>query len=191
MSELLDNEIYTLYYHRYPYPFRFGCYLALLRSLTIKHLVAQLYPQSQLNHQTYKRLMRTRQLIRTLIYFGLESDKGQTAISTINRAHQNVIGNNDDYLYVLSSFFLEPFRWNSSFQKKIISTQDQQKVVDFWCSVGEQMSIKDLFTDTNSWLVFQQQYESEYMGYSDEGSELAARSIDELIKQAILSVYAT
>ena len=184
MSELIDNEIHTIYYHRYPYPFRFGSYLALLRSLTIKPLVTQLYPQTQLNHQTYERLMRTRQLIRTLIYFGLKSDKGQTAIATINRAHQAVIANNDDYLYVLSTFFLEPFRWNTSFQKQIISTQDQQKVVDFWCAVGEQMPIKGLFTDTNTWLVFQQQYESEYMGYSDEGSELATRSIDELIKQA-------
>ena len=177
MSELIDNEIHTIYYHRHPYPFRFGSYLALLRSLTIKPLVIQLYPQSKLTHQTYERLMRTRQLIRTLIYFGLESDKGQTAIASINQAHKTVIANNDDYLYILSTFFLELFRWNTSFQKQIISTQDQQQVVNFWCSVGEQMSIKDLFTNTCDWLVFQQQYESEYMGYSDEGSELAGSTL--------------
>ncbi|WP_171900382.1 hypothetical protein [Candidatus Marithrix sp. Canyon 246] len=59
--------------------------------------------------------MRTRQLIRTLIYFGLDSEKGQQAIATINHAHRSVKANNDDYRYVLSTFFLEPFRWNSHF----------------------------------------------------------------------------
>ncbi len=180
----MPNQIYTIYYLRYPHPFRFGSYLAILRSLTIKPLVTQLYRHSQLSHQTYDRLMRTRKLIRTLIYFGLDSEKGQQAIATINHAHRSVKANNDDYRYVLSTFFLEPFRWNSHFQKQDISSEDQQKVIDFWCEVGQQMSIYDLFTTLQDWQTFQRDYEAEYMGYSDEGNELAIRSIEKLVKQA-------
>jgi len=178
------NEIYTLYYIRYPYPFRFGSYLAILRSLTIKPLIMQLYQHSQLNHQTYDRLMRTRQLIRTLIYFGLDSEKGQQAIATINHAHRFVQADNDDYLYVLSTFFLEPFRWNSHFEKNPILPQDQQIVIDFWRNVGQRMSIKHTFTALEDWQAFQQRYETEHMGYSDQGHELAIRSIEKLAKQA-------
>jgi hypothetical protein len=67
----MPNQIYTIYYLRYP--FRFGSYLAILRSLTIKPLVTQLYRHSQLSHHTY--------------------------------AHRSVKANNDDYRYVLSTFF--------------------------------------------------------------------------------------
>ena len=184
MSQNPDNDIYNIYYRRYPYAFRFGSYLALVRSLTIRPLVSQLYQHSQLSNQTYERLMRTRQLIRTLIYFGLESEKGQAAITTINQAHQTVVADNDDYLYILSCFFLEPFRWNNDYQKQMISTQEQQTIVDFWCEIGQQMSIKNLLSNPQDWLAFQQQYESEHMDYSDEGHELAMRSIDKLVKQA-------
>ena len=48
MSQKLNNEIYNIYYRRYPYAFRFGSYLALVRSLTIRPLVSQLYQHSQL-----------------------------------------------------------------------------------------------------------------------------------------------
>ena len=184
MSPQPNNEIYAIYYKRYPYPFRFGSYLAILRSLMIKPLVTQLYQHSRLNNQMYARLLRTRQLIRHLIYFGLESEKGQNAIAMINHAHRSVVANNDDYRYVLSTFFLEPFRWNLAFEKHVIAQQDQQQIVDFWCEVGERMFIRDLHTDTASWLEFQQAYEAEYRGYTEEGHDLAVRSIQELIQQS-------
>jgi hypothetical protein len=46
------------------------------------------------------------------------------------------------------------------------------------------MSIYDLFTTLQDWQTFQRDYEVEYMGYSDEGNELAIRSIEKLVKQA-------
>jgi hypothetical protein len=128
--------------------------------------------------------MRTRQLIRTLIYFGLDSEKGQHAIATINHAHRFVQAENDDYLYVLSTFFLEPLRWNAAFEKQLISPQDQQTVIDFWCEVGEKMSIKHRFNTLADWQTFQREYEDNYMGYSEQGHKLAIRSIEELVKQA-------
>ena len=129
MSELIDNEIHTIYYHRHPYPFRFGSYLALLRSLTIKPLVIQLYPQSKLTHQTYERLMRTRQLIRTLIYFGLESDKGQTAIDSINQAHKTVIANNDDISIFYQPSFLNRFAGTPAFRSKLFQHKINSKLL--------------------------------------------------------------
>lgn len=184
MPEQPDNEIYAIYYKRYPYPFRFGSYLAILRTLMIKPLVTQLYDYSRLNNQMYARLLRTRQLIRHLIYFGLDSEKGQKSIAMINHAHRSVVANNDDYRYVLSTFFLEPFRWNTAFEKKAITPDDQQQVVDFWCKVGERMFITDLYTETSAWLEFQQAYEADYSNYTEQGHDLAVRSIQELIKQS-------
>ena len=56
--------------------------------------------------------------------------------------------------------------------------------MDFWCAVGEQMSIKNLLSNAQDWLIFQQQYEAEFMSYDEVAHELAIRSIDELVKQS-------
>ena len=82
-----NTSIYQIYYQRYPYPFRFGSYHALLRSLTIHSLVNRLYKSSRLSQQTYERLMRTRQLIRSLIYYDADSSEVKNAIASINQAH--------------------------------------------------------------------------------------------------------
>lgn len=180
-----SNPIFDIYYIRYPYPFRFGSYHAILRALSIAFLVKRLYKDSRLSQQTYQRLLRTRHLIRALIYFGQQSTEAAQAIDSINQAHANVDAANDDYLYVLSTFFLEPLRWNRAYGHSEISNEDLDHVVNFWCQIGCRMGIEDLPSDIEQWWKFQAEYENLHMAYSQQGQELATRSIVELCKQAI------
>jgi len=180
-----ENEIYDIYYRRHPYPFRFGSYLAILRSLTIANLVERLYQDSRLSNETYQRLLRTRQLIRTLIYYGSESVEAQRAIDTINQAHANVVATNEDYLYVLSTFFLEPLRWNQAYGKTPIDEQDTLLVIKFWSDIGSRMHIQNIPTGLDQWRQFQQDYENRFSEYSTAGNRLAMSSINELCRQAI------
>ena len=180
-----ENIIYDIYYKRYPYAFRFGSYHAILRSLTIAKLVDRLYVNSRLSQQTYDRLFRTRQLIRTLILYGPNSPQSKAVINVINHSHKTVNADNEDFLYVLSSFFLEPLRWNSVYGTISVSHEDTRELILFWRNIGYQLNIRDLFDNFNDWTEFQSDYERRYMKYSDYGHQLAIKSIDELCLQAI------
>ena len=180
----MNKDIYRIYYIDYPYPFRFGSYQAILRSLTVKDLVLRLFQDSKLNNQTYERLLRTRQLICSLIFHGIDHESGQKAIKIINRAHSNVVVTNEDYLYVLSTFFLEPFEWDACFGKSQISTEDKQIVVNFWQEIGEAMHLSNFPEDLVAWHVFQEAYEKKYMGFSEAGRDIATQSIVDFSRQA-------
>jgi len=180
-----DNPIYDIYYRHHPYLFRFGSYHAIVRSLTIHGLVNRLYQSSKLNQQTYDRLLRTRQLIRTLIYYGEESVEADEAIQQINEAHGPVVASNDDFLYVLSTFFLEPIRWNNLYGNQSIDHKDVKLIIDFWCRIGKKMHINDFPKNLDDWWEFQSNYEKQFMGYSAAGKNLAKQSLKQLCKQAV------
>lgn len=176
---MTQNKIQQIYYSECPLAFRFGSYLALFRPMTIAHLVARLYDFSDLHHQTFHRLSITRTLIRELIEYGVDSEQGQNAIRHMNKKHAVLEQDNDAFRYVLSCFFLEPFRWNLHFENKVLSVEQKQLIIDFWCEVGERMQISDLLNSEAEWLAFQNEYESRYMLFSTQGQRLAKLSLYE------------
>jgi len=180
-----NSPIYQIYYQRYPLAFRFGSYHALIRALTIRHLVQRLYRHSALHEQTFTRLQRTRDLIRQLIYFDQYSNEYKQAIKQINQAHQGVNANNEDFLYVLSTFFLEPIRWNQQYERRSITDNDKQLLIDFWCNVATEMHINQLPESLSDWENYQKSYESHHQSYSSEGQHIALESLQQVPKLAL------
>ena len=174
-----NTPIYTLYYRDYPLAFRLGSYLALFRPMAMAHMVDALYDTSCLTEQTFHRLQSTRLLVKQLIKFGTASDEGTRVIEHMNRAHAHVVANNDAYRYVLCCFFLEPFRWNATFDPHHLNNDQKQLIINFWCEVGRGMGITELLANENDWLAFQSAYESAYMKPSIKGEQLALKSLME------------
>lgn len=171
--------IHKTYYQDFPLSFRLGSYLALFRPMTIPHLAEHLYDTSRMTEQTFHRLQTTRLLIKQLVTHGTDSDKGRHVIEHMNKAHANVVADNDGYRYVLCCFFLEPFRWNRCFDSHSMDDACKQLVVDFWCQIGRGMGIGDLLADEAGWLEFQREYETAFMGASEKGALLAYKSLME------------
>ena len=182
--KMVDNTVYQIYYHKFPLAFRFGSYHALFRPMTIDHLTDHLYDISSLRDQTYQRLQSTRLLIKRLIEFGTDSPEGTQVIAHMNRAHEKVIADNDAYRYVLCCFFLEPFRWNQRYEKKRISAEDKQTIINFWNAIGEKMGIKELCSNEAAWMAFQKSYETQFLASSENGRRLAKQAIEETPKLA-------
>ncbi len=181
---LAHSMVYQLYYHKFPLAFRMGSYQALLRPMAIAHLVEHLYDNSRLTHETYHRLQSTRLLIKQLVEFGVHSEQGKQVIEHINQAHRHVAADNDAYRYVLSCFFLEPFRWNHHHGKHPMQPHHKQTIIDFWCAIGEQMNIKSLPDNEHDWQQFQKEYEQQYMGTTPQGCALARKALVETPKLA-------
>ena len=185
LRSMHGNPIADLYYRRHHWDFRLGTYLGLLRTMSIRDMVAHLYSSSLLKTQTFTRLKRTRELIATLIVDGLDSARGQEALRRIQRAHQGVQASNDEYRYVLSVFFLEPLRFNELYGKKLFSEPDRKLLLEFWLQVGERLQIGELLPSLHGWLEFQRQFEAEHQGFTEQGGALARVSLDEVVRLVI------
>ena len=178
-------DIQTLYYDKYRASFRLGTYLALLKTMSIAHLVVNLYGDTRLNRQTFERLGKTRDFIRTLIKTGINSQASQQAFAHMNRVHSGLPASQDDFVYVLSCFILEPIHFRAVFRKKPLSDNECIVLIRFWQEVGRNMNLMHLPGSLNDWLSFQRDYEAKYQLYSQEGSDLARKSLNEVVKLSL------
>jgi hypothetical protein len=179
------NAIVDLYYRRHPWDFRLGTYLGLLRTMGIADMVARLYQGSLLQSETFDRLKRTRELIKTLILEGLDSEAASAAFARMAAKHRGVSANNDEYRYVLSVFFLEPLRFNARYGQTPISESERDLLLAFWLGVGTRMRISDLPTSYAAWQTFQVDYERSHQGPTPEGRALARTSLYEVVRLVI------
>jgi hypothetical protein len=179
------DAITALYYARHPWDFRLGTYLGLLRTMGIADMVARLYHGSLLQSETFERLQRTRNLIKTLILDGIDSASGAAAFARMAAKHRAVDASNDEYRYVLSVFFLEPLRFNERFGFARFSQSDLTLLLDFWLQVGARMRIDGLLPTIEAWSQFQTDYERAHQGPTPEGRALARASLYEVVKLVI------
>ena len=182
MAANLENPIFRMYYKKHRLSFKLGSYHALLRTLIIGHNVEQMYSVSSLKDDTFHRLQRTREVIKQLIIFGIQSPEGKDAIDRLNHVHKRLTVDNDAFRYVLSCFFLEPLRWNRLYSRHPLIREDQAHLVDFWIDVGKAMGIKNVDLSLPQWEAFQVQYESRFKRRSVLSKELAQKSIQEVVK---------
>jgi hypothetical protein len=180
-----NDAIVELYYQRHPWDFRLGTYLGLLRTMGIADMVGRLYRGSLLKTETFNRLKRTRELLKTLILEGLDSEAGTAALARMATKHRGVTASNDEYRYVLSVFFLEPVRFNERFGQARMAQHDRNLLFSFWMQVGARMGIEDLLPSLAAWQRFQSDYEAAHQGPTAEGKALARSSLYEVVRLVI------
>ncbi|MFT3928596.1 MAG: oxygenase MpaB family protein [Myxococcales bacterium] len=180
-----QSPIVELYYQRHAWDFRLGTYLGLLRTMGIAGMVSRLYAGSLLQSETFQRLQRTRELIKTLILEGLDSEAGRAALDRMATKHRGVTATNDEYRYVLSVFFLEPLRFNQHFGAQPFSQRDRDLLLDFWLQVGARMGIADLVPSLHEWMRFQADFEAAHQGPTPAGHALARTSLYEVNRLVI------
>jgi hypothetical protein len=185
MMRRVTTPICDLVYGRHHWDFRLGTYLALLRTMSIRSMVARLYAGSELRTQTFTRLQRTRELIATLIVEGLDSELGEQALSRIRAAHRGVKASGDEYRYVLSVFFLEPMRFNREHGVKAFSDADLALLFAFWMDAGERMGVRELLPSLAAWQAFHDEFEGRERGATPEGQSLAAASLYDVVRLVI------
>jgi len=178
-------DVNSLYYHKYRSSFRLGTYIALLKTMSIAHLVKQLYGASTLPSQTFSRLSKTRHFIKVLIQSNIDSPESKKIIEHINHVHAGITASNEDYLYVLSVFILEPMRLNRIIGKRCMQDAEITTLIAFWHAVGVRMNISNLPLTESCWITFQQNYEAKHQTYSPEGHALALKSLQEVVKLSL------
>ena len=159
--------------------------LALLRTFAVPRSSELLVSTEEFTKRTQKRYDDTTIIISTIGFYGYDSLEGRAAIRRMNQLHARYEIPNNEFLYVLSTFILEPLRWNDSYGWRALSEQERQASFYFWREVGRRMNIQDIPDSLEKLEAWSLAYEAEHFAYS-ENNELLAQVTRDLFLSWVL-----
>ncbi|CAF1146825.1 unnamed protein product [Adineta ricciae] len=179
---VLQSSIFEM-----PYVMMTALSFALFRTYgipTIAHLLVQ---TNQLAHldTAGRRAEDTVVLLGEFFYHELDSHRGRMGLARMNYLH-GLYGNrisNDDMLYTLSLFILEPIRWIEKYEwRSLVSIEKEARFV-YYKEVGIRMGIKSIpstLIELENWA---NSYEEKNMIYSKDNQICGEATLELMISQ--------
>lgn len=155
--------------------------LAFFRTFAIPSISKILYDSGKFLHATQCRVDDTDILLSEILESGYDGPRGKRAIARINKVHSEFNLQNDDMLYVLTTFVVEPIKWMKRFAWRPLYDLEVQALHHFWLQVGLRMGITDMPDDLESFLKFNADYEEAHFLYSEENHALAIATRENLL----------
>src|SRR3954454_24924221 len=100
--------------------------LALFRTYCSPRISGLLDHAGEFRRDAQQRYDDTDLLVSEVMEYGYDSDRGRSAIERINAIHGRFKIRNEDFLYVLSTFALEPMRWNARFGWRRLTDRERE-----------------------------------------------------------------
>lgn len=176
------HEITRLGY-RYEFPFDHAraSELALLRTFAVPRIARVLQQSGEFVKRTQRRVDDTEILLSVLVSRGFDHPDGRTVLRKMNRMHGRFAIENELHLYVLSTFVMEPLRWNARHGYRRMSALEQDALFHFWIEVGRRMGISDLPADLTVMDRFNREFEQREMYYEPANHVLCETVVGSLL----------
>ncbi len=177
--EKLDAEkdhyqiAYLSGFHEFPFESTRALELAFLRTYAIASIGNLLDHTKEFEKHTQKRYDDTDLLLSEIIENGYDSERGQRAIARMNAIHSRFRISNEDFLYVLSTFFFEPKRFIDKYGYRKLTAKEVKASFIFWQEIGLRMGIQDIPKTVEAFEVFNQQYEQTKFRFTKGGRRVA------------------
>ncbi len=147
--------------------------LALFRTFAVPSIAAVLDSTGEFGERAQKRYDDTDLLISSFAEGGHDSESGRRAIRRMNRIHARFEISNEDFLYVLSTFVLEPIRWNARFGWRPLIAAEKEATFLFWREVGRRMAIQEIPATLEELKRYNVRFERERFAFSEAGQRVA------------------
>lgn len=148
-----------------PLDFLLAGELAQIQTFVIPSISTLLHRTKQYEQAGTKRLDDTRAILTECMADTVHSERGQTMVEQLNFIHGHYKISNDDYLYTLALFMLEPVRWCESFGYRRLSEEEKQALYLEFRDLGEAMRIKDIPGDFYAMQRWYQGYRQLHMAF--------------------------
>ncbi|KAJ4492502.1 hypothetical protein C8R41DRAFT_831924 [Lentinula lateritia] len=186
--------VYESFFHDTPMMMLLGTQVALFKVYGISSIATLLLRTGELKtlHTMNKRLADTSTLIATFLSNPLvgpgyetpsDDPRAAIAIARVNYLHRKYRINNDDYLYNLALFMIEPIRWTGRFDWRPHSPIEIQAIFTLWTEIGRRMGIKNIwasYTEMEEWV---ENFEELNMVPSTASAELARTTINHFLER--------
>ena len=152
--------------------------LAFFRTFAVPSIAEVLASTREFEDRAPKRYDDTDLLISAFVEHGYDSPFGRAAIRRMNQIHGRFEIANEDFVYVLSTLVVEPFRWNARFGWRLASEKERGATFRFWAEVARRMKISDVPPTYEALERFNVAFERERFARTDEGHRLARAMIE-------------
>ena len=132
---------YLLACYEFPWDTTRALELALLRTFGIAKGTPLLVATGELTERTQKRYDDTVLILAEILENGVDHPRGRAALRRMNQQHGRYAIPNDEYLYTLSTFVLEPIRWNARFGWRLLTPKEREASYFLWREIGRHMGI--------------------------------------------------
>ena len=157
---------------------------ALFRTYAVPSISGLLSWTGEFRDRTRKRYDDTELLLSEISENGQDSDNGKQAIERINDMHGRFRISNNDMLYVLSTFVVEPVHWLERFGKRAMTPREVAANVNYYRALGTKMGITDIPEDFSAFARYHRDYEAMHFRYAASNAEIGG-----LTRDLLLSMY--
>jgi hypothetical protein len=133
--------------------------VALMRTFCSPRISGLLHRTGEFRKHGQKRYDDTALLVAEFMQHGYEGGRGEQAIAHMNRIHGVYTIENDDFLFVLSTFIFLPIQWVDKYGWRKTTNNERQALFYFFKAVGERMHIKNIPVSLDDFEKFVEDYE--------------------------------
>lgn len=159
--------------YEFPWDYVRALEMALYRTFCVPTTSALLDETGEFHHRPQRRYDDTALLMAEIVEWGYDAPRGREALARMNRFHGRYAIANDDFLYVLSTFHLEPIRWMTRFGWREFTANEIRASFAFWREVGRRMGIRDIPPSHEAFAAWSAAHERERFAYSDANRRIA------------------
>lgn len=154
---------------------------ALFRTYAVPEISGLLARTGQFTAQARKRYDDTELLPSEPLEHGLCSDRGSQAIDRINAIHGRFRIRNDEMLYVLSTFVLEPVRWMDRFGRRAFTQAEVKAWTDYYRALGGKLGITEIPGDFGAFAALNTAYEARNFRFAESNRLIGNATLNLLL----------
>ena len=185
-AEALDAEALALCRRLagvlFPWDITRSLELALLKTFCVPSIAGLLDRTGEFEKRPRKRYDDTGLMVAELLRHGPDSPAGEAVIARMNRIHGHYAISNDDFVYVLSTFVVEPTRWLQRYGWRPLSIAEEQATYRFWRRVGQRMGLAAIPDSLEELRAFNQAFEAERFAAAPANARVAEATLMMLLR---------
>ncbi len=123
--------------------------------------------------RTQKRYDDTVLILSEILENGYDSERGHAALVRMNKQHGRYTIPNDEFVYTLSTFILEPVRWIDRYGWRPVTDTEKKAFYYYWTELGRRMGIREMPESFEAFEAFNRAFEAEQFRYSSDNEAIA------------------
>ncbi|UGQ58052.1 DUF2236 domain-containing protein [Rhodococcus pyridinivorans] len=163
--------------YEFPWDYQRSLEFALFRTYCVPSISELLARTGEFEKRPQKRYDDTALLMAELVEHGYDAERGRESLRNINRMHGKYSIDNDDMLYVLSTFAYDPLDWIDRYGWRRLHPKERLASFYFYRQVGIRMGIKDIPESFQEFHRFKLEYEREKFTYSDDNHAIGTYTL--------------
>lgn len=164
--------------YEFPWDYQRALEFALFRTYCVPSISELLARTGEFEKRPQKRYDDTALLMAELVEHGYDSDRGRESLRNVNRMHGKYSIDNDDMLYVLSTFVYDPLDWIDRYGWRRLHPNERLASFYFYRQVGIRMGIKDIPASFQEFHRFKLEYERKMFRYSDDNKAIGTYTVE-------------